>query len=262
MPDLPRTRRIHTKIGIAFLLTFVAGIVDIEGFLTVYHLFVAHMTGSTVHFGNMLARGHWVEVANAGTVIFCFVLGAIIGRMAIEVGKRRGLRRIASVTLIAEAILISSAMWIRTAIFAGVPASLLSPASQCMLLGLLSTAMGLQTATLTRVGPLTIHTTFVTGMLNKLAQVVSQWIFWIHDEWKRTFNFRNSLFRSREQESFREARLMLGIWIFYVLGSVVGTSMNALWSARSLYLPILLLVGATIVDQFQPLSIEEENEQA
>jgi hypothetical protein len=29
--------------------------------------------------------------------------------------------------------------------------------------------MGTQTATLTRIGPLTIHTTFVTGMLNKFA---------------------------------------------------------------------------------------------
>ena len=33
--------------------------------------------------------------------------------------------------------------------------------------------MGLQTATVTRIRAPTVHTTFVTGMLNKLAQLIS-----------------------------------------------------------------------------------------
>ena len=41
--------------------------------------------------------------------------------------------------------------------------------------------MGLQTATLTRIGPLTIHTTFVTGMLNKFAQLLAHGMYHAYD---------------------------------------------------------------------------------
>jgi hypothetical protein len=40
-------------------------------------------------------------------------------------------------------------------------------------LATLAAAMGIQTATLTGIGPLTAHTTFVTGMINKLAALES-----------------------------------------------------------------------------------------
>ena len=43
-PGNPRTR---AKSLVALLLTFAAGIIDIVGYITVYHLFVAHMTGNT-----------------------------------------------------------------------------------------------------------------------------------------------------------------------------------------------------------------------
>lgn len=42
----------------AVLLTFVAGWVDIVGYLAVYHLFTANMTGTTVHLGHDLITGH------------------------------------------------------------------------------------------------------------------------------------------------------------------------------------------------------------
>lgn len=50
-----------------------------------------------------------------------------------------------------------------------------------VILSLFAGAMGIQTATLTRIGPLTVHTTFVTGRRNKLAQLVTRWIFLEHD---------------------------------------------------------------------------------
>jgi hypothetical protein len=46
---------------------------------------------------------------------------------------------------------------------------------------MLAAAMGLQTATVTRVGLVTVHTRFVTVMINKLAQLPSQAVFLTYD---------------------------------------------------------------------------------
>lgn len=88
-------------------------------------------------------------------------------------GSRKRLRRVASVPLALDAVLI-----VGTAYWATDGPLVLASAMQCaLLLSGLATSMGLHTAILTGVGPLTVHTTFVTGMLNKLAQSVSRIAF-------------------------------------------------------------------------------------
>jgi uncharacterized membrane protein YoaK (UPF0700 family) len=57
------------------MLTFSAGMVDIVGYIALYHWFVAHMTGDTVHLGNQLVTGNWSEAEKAATVIGSFILG-------------------------------------------------------------------------------------------------------------------------------------------------------------------------------------------
>jgi uncharacterized membrane protein YoaK (UPF0700 family) len=42
------TRR-HAKSIVALLLTFAAGNIDIVGYLAIYKILTAHMTGDTVH---------------------------------------------------------------------------------------------------------------------------------------------------------------------------------------------------------------------
>jgi uncharacterized membrane protein YoaK (UPF0700 family) len=117
--------------------------------------------------------------------------------------------------------------------------------------------MGLQTATLTRIGPLTVHTTFVTDMLNKLAQALSEWFFWIHDEHKRQAEVPQILRDSPPHPACRNAVFMIAIWLSYMIGSVTGTVMNARWNIDALYLPVFILLISTASDQARPLSIGE-----
>lgn len=258
-PQTPRTR---AKSAVALLLTFAAGVVDIVAFLLVYHVFVAHMTGATVHLGNDLVAGNWAAVTRGGVTVASFVFGSIVGRSIIEAAVRKHKRAAASATLAMEAALILA--------FIGVWRMLLSPAkaqeiplrAACLLLALLAGAMGLQTATLTRIGPLTIHTTFVTGMLNKFAQLVSQWLFWVHDQWRKKVGLGEIFQGARRHLAYRNARFMSAIWVAYVAGSVAGTWMNARWNAGALYVPALILLVSVGVDQFWPLSVEEEQDQA
>ena len=84
------TSHASVKRSIAIVLTFAAGIVDIVGYMTVYHLFVAHRTGTTVHLGNKLEIGAWPDVAKAEAVLASFVVGSVVGRAIIEWGARNG----------------------------------------------------------------------------------------------------------------------------------------------------------------------------
>jgi uncharacterized membrane protein YoaK (UPF0700 family) len=252
-------RHTTTKGAVALLLTFAAGFVDIVGLLAIYKIFTAHMTGTTVRIGEQLVRGNWKAAAVAATVITSFLIGSIAGRVLIEVGTRRPLRRIASLTLGLETLLLISVAWWgnRAPQHETLGAAL---AVTCSLLSMLAAAMGLQTATLTRVGPLTIHTTFVTGMINKLAELISSWIFLDYDIGHDPAHLERP--RKERATVTREAIFIFAIWFSYLVGAVCGTWLGLLWRARALFLPCAILLLAIAVDQWRPLALEEEKEQS
>jgi len=236
-----------TKAFVALLLTFVAGCVDIVGYLMIYNMFTAHMTGNTVHLANDILQAHWPEAAMAACVIGCFVAGSIIGRTIIEMGVRSDSRSVASATLLIEAILIAAV--------ALDPGSWISGGGILVPLAMLAAAMGIQTATLTRIGSLTVHTTFVTGMLNKLAQLVSQALV-LSLDLRRGENVV-----AERGKVLGQARFIFSIWLLYLVGAGTGTWMKSIWGMRSLFLPAGLALAIIAVDQFSPLSIEEEQDQ-
>jgi uncharacterized membrane protein YoaK (UPF0700 family) len=244
--------RQRVKSAVALVLNFSAGIVDIVGYIALYHWFVAHMTGNTVHFGNELVAGKWDDAMKAGFVIASFIFGSVVGRAVIEVGARRQQQSIASVPLLVEAALISAFICMDLRATREVPLPQL-----LIMLALLALAMGLQTATLTKIGPLTIHTTFVTGMLNKFAEAISEWFFWAYDRVRGAHAWRGIT----HHRAFRNARFMTLIWVSYMCGSIVGTAMYSRWNAWVLAIPVVFLLLSAAIDQRQPLALEEEKEQ-
>src|SRR5579884_4388617 len=169
----------RTKIVIALILTFASGLVDVVGYVGIYHLFSAHVTGTTVHLGKSMVEGNGIEIVAAFSVLLAFFVGSVLGRTIIEIGARKRLRSIASVT-----IAIETAMLVFVAQVTSHPFGNLLRTAPYLLLVFLAAAMGIQTATLTGIGPLTVHTTFVTGMVNKLAQLVSHLMFRAYDRFR------------------------------------------------------------------------------
>lgn len=246
----------RVKSLVALALTFVAGWVDITGALAIYDVFTAHMTGATVRLGQHLMQRDWHDALITGVVLGTFVSGSVTGRVVIEIGSRYGIRSIASATLALEAAALAAVALIGTNLY---------PVHQsfgldCVLLGMLATAMGLQTATLTRVGPLTVHTTFVTGMLNKLAQLASHWLFRSYDLLRDESDKKDQL-RGQRQIISRQVGFLFSIWLLCLGGAAAGAAVAQSWKLKSLLLPCCLLLGAIAVDQFQPLSVEEESDQ-
>lgn len=242
-------RRINTKVAVALLLTFAAGCVDIIGYVTLYHAFTAHMTGETVLLAQNVLAAHWLDAAKAACVIASFLMGSILGRVLIEMGSRTGIRRIASATLLLEAALVMGVVPLARGHAVNEKAAL-------GLLAMLAAAMGMQTATLTRIGSLTVHTTFVTGMLNKLAQLLSQAMFLI---WDRA---RGRDTAAERRQVFRRAEFKVFIWFLYSLGAGTGVWMDQLWGLGSLLLPVGIILLGIVLDQIAPLSLEEEQEEA
>jgi uncharacterized membrane protein YoaK (UPF0700 family) len=237
------------KIAVAIMLTLAAGVIDATGFLLFLHVFTAHMTGNTVHLGIFLVQREWMEAAKAGLVIPVFLAGSLVGRIVVEYGARKHWKRAASLVFLLEAAALTEVIWTTLR-------SSESPVWSSLFL--LSFAMGLQTAALTRIGPLTVHTTFVTGMLNSLGQRISNVLFWTFD----TLSSRRKLHSLRQTRAFRETLLLSSVWIAYVLGAAVGASLALRFHSSALLLPLGILFTAVVIDQLSPLSIAEEEEEA
>jgi uncharacterized membrane protein YoaK (UPF0700 family) len=240
------------------VLSFAAGFVDIVGALSVYDLFTAHVTGTTVRFGQRLIERDWHAALAAFSIVCAFFMASLLGRILIEIGCRQEFKRISSMIFAIELALLAGVAGIGSHRLPG--ANLRSISLTCGLLAMLAAAMGLQTASLTRIGALTVHTTFVTGMMNKLAQVVSRWVFGIVDLIFQEESGKVELRREISRDA-RQARFLLSIWTSYLAGAAGGTWVGKTQQLHSLYVPCGILLAVIVVDQVQPLSIEEEKEQ-
>ncbi len=238
------------KLIVALLLAFGSGLVDIIGYLGVFHLFTAHLTGTTVQLGRSLVDHVWTDALAAAIIVIAFMCGSLAGRAAIEMGSRKHNRSIASATLATEMLLLLLVLPIAGSFvrkpYAGI--------------ALLAAAMGMQTATLTGVGPLTVHTTFVTEMMNKIAQLVSHIGFRAYD--LRKPHSKTSAILRDQRRDMKMLLFLSGIWGFYVAGAILGTWSFNNWKLKALSIAIALLILCLAVDQWWPLSIEEEKEQS
>lgn len=257
-----KSPRTQAKSIVALVLTFVAGYVDIVGALTVYNVFTAHMTGTTVRLGQQLVQRNWNAVAVGVIVIAAFIVGSVVGRAIIEAGSRLKIRHIGSITLALETLLLAALIPVGTQSLYVTASHAPSVRILCILLGVLAFAMGLQTATLTRIGPLTVHTTFVTGMLNKLAQLISHYLFYTYDLLNKSSHLEKAHLLTLRNAVARQARFIFAIWVVYLAGAACGTWLGLRWQLQSFYLPCCLLIGSVIVEQIEPLSLEEEQDQS
>jgi uncharacterized membrane protein YoaK (UPF0700 family) len=243
----------HGKQWVAAILTCVAGFVDVVGYITLSEIFTANMSGNSIHIGQFLVDRNTQIVLAPAIAVFSYVTALIATRIIIEIGARHHLESIATWTLLLEFVLLI------TAVLAGDPFvhnGLIAPSSSMRLLvaALLAFAMGSQNATLTKVGPLTVYTTFVTGTLTKFAQRLSMWTFRVYDQGR--FSFKSQI----ADADFRESVFLLSIWISYVVGATIGAIFRKRLELEALLIPTMVIFALILLDQIRPMSLEEERE--
>lgn len=155
----------------AFLLAFVAGVINVVGLLSFQHQSVSHLTGSASLFSLKLAQGQWQQVWHLCGVMFYFFIGALLSGLIIQnatlrLGKRYG------AALALESLFLLIAL-------------------QLLLTGSnsgdfwASAACGLQNAMVSTYSGAVIRTTHITGTVTDLGSYLGQRLRGIHVESRR-----------------------------------------------------------------------------
>src|SRR5271157_182245 len=224
------------KIGIALSLTGVGGFVDAVGYVALFQIFTANMSGNSVHVGIDLGRLDFSDLMRPACAISAYVTGVVLTRITVQAAARNEIKRIASFTLATEALLLLLFARATPAMHLGEIVELHSP-TYFLLVALLAFAMGVQTVTLTHIGPLTIYTTFVTGTLTKFAESFTEALFWTYDRLRQSQAVSEVVRLAAKQGDVRHAFLLAAAWICYLAGAAFGTLIKHRWELRALYFP-------------------------
>jgi uncharacterized membrane protein YoaK (UPF0700 family) len=237
------------RARLALLLSTTAGFVDAVGWLELSHVYTANMTGNTVDVGRGLALFDLAEVALRAWPIGMFVAGLLISSLVFEAGRRRRARRTPALVLALEAALLLAFAASGGRSQAARPGG----ASFYLLVALPCVAMGLQNATLTRVGALTVRTTHVTGTLSRMAGFLAEWVVSAYDRLRGTGS------RPR-RASARKALLLFGLWSGYVAGATAGVVLLKQWLSWALAFPAVALFAAAAVAALHPYAATRAHE--
>jgi uncharacterized membrane protein YoaK (UPF0700 family) len=212
-----KTRTLKHNLRIASLLSFVAGIVNVAGFLAVQRL-TTNVTGHFAFFVDELFKLNFWQGFIYFLYIFFFLLGSFVSNLIVEVLSKTNARIIYIVPVIIE-----SAILFLVAAFGQL---LISQNSNLLAFALLF-AMGLQNSLVTTISNSTVRTTHLTGLFTDLGIELSQLFFYKENDQK------NRLYAS--------IKLRLMIICFFFFGGLLG---GILYSEIHLY---VLAIAGTIL---------------
>lgn len=228
----------------AVLLTFVAGWVNTGGYVWTLHVLTGNMSGNTVESALYVLSGHSDIAWMHATALLLFLGGLLACRFLHDDLVRRLWRSTACVTLTIELLLVIAAT---TLLFQPVPHPL-------AFIACLAFALGLQNATLTRIGILDLRTTHVTGTISHFAEALADYIFWVRDEWHRPdVPFHHLPRDSWHNQSFQTFVTTFALWVAFFLGAIGFLLAQKQLGYLALLPPMVLLLGAIISDLLSPM---------
>lgn len=218
-----KARTTKHNIRIATLLSFVAGMVNVAGFLAVHRL----TTNVTGHFAFFIEEIKLLEFEK-GLIfflyIFFFFLGAFIANVIVETLGKRNVRYSYTIPILIESIILFTvayfgARWIDSA--------------PNLLAFLLLFAMGLQNALVTVISNSIVRTTHLTGLFTDLGIELSQLFF-----------FKK---RSQRKQLFASIRLHVSIiGSFFTGGIICGIIYSHIGIQVLAISGLILLVGISL----------------
>lgn len=242
----------------AWTLAWAAGGVDAVGYLTLFHLFTAHMSGNSAAMGAEVGRGAWTEGFRRLFPIPVFVAGVALGAVVTETGLRRKAVRPLLPTLGLEVALLAGFLFWGHALQG--QRELHAPAGPAYygLAALPALAMGVQNAALRRVGKVNVRTTYVTGMLTNFTETAVEVGYWLRDRTKGRGRRRLllALRVAPRRPAARRISLFGGIWAVYVVGALLGGALQGRWGFWALLPPLAGLLGLIVADLRAPLPAE------
>lgn len=212
-----KTRTLKHNLRIASLLSFVAGIVNVAGFLAIQRL----TTNVTGHFAYLIDEVFRLELWKGFIYflyIFFFFLGSFTSNFLIEGISRKNKASSFTIPIFIEAGILFLAA------FTG---NLLVQSPNLLAFSLLF-SMGLQNSLVTTISNSTVRTTHLTGLFTDLGIELSQLFFYVQKEQRLKLN--------------ASIKLRLTIISFFFLGGIIG---GIFYSSIKLY--VLAIAGITLL---------------
>jgi uncharacterized membrane protein YoaK (UPF0700 family) len=248
------------KTPVALLLTGVAGYIDVFGYIFIYGIYVAHMSGNTVAAARHMVDLQWYRFLRHAWPIVTFTAGLILGAIMFEFQIRR-VRLPFAATLMLETILVGGFIIAAYGINF-VPAVPPQPAGRYYLnVALLTVAMGMQNVTIRKVGGLNVYTTFVTGSLVKFAEATASFIFWVRRRTRNRFRARIAkvIRVAPRQKDMLHVLLTGALFVSYLVGAYFGALAGLRYKLMAMFVPLAVLIIVTMYSAIRPfVQLSEE----
>lgn len=202
------------------MLSFVAGVVNVAGFLTVQKL-TTNVTGHFAFFVDEVFKQNYWEGLHYFLYILFFFLGSFFSSFSIELTSKINDRLIYRIPVVVESLILIVVAIFRQEII------LIEPN---ILAYALLFAMGLQNSLVTTISNATVRTTHLTGLFTDLGIELSQLFFY--------------KLKEQKDKLLSSIKLRLTIISFFFLGGLFG---GIFYSSIGLYVlvfaGVLLLIG-------------------
>lgn len=203
----------YTKIPIwiaigGFMLTLIAGIVNVTGIVSFQHQAVSHLTGTMSNLSiSLFNQTNSITIHLAG-IIFSFFIGAVISNLIIRdqhliFGKRYGFA------------FMYESIFLFMGYLTAMKTNLISDY-------LISMACGLQNAMATTFSGAVLRTTHVTGIVTDLGIAVG------------------SLIRGNKNV-IKSLKIHLTLLSGFIIGSTLGAFLNSIIGFKTLLIPTIVL---------------------
>lgn len=219
-----KTRTLSHNKKIASLLSFVAGVVNVAGFISVQRL-TTNVTGHFAYFVDEVFKMQFGESLIYFLYIVFFFLGSFVSSLFIEIISRKNEQYIYFIPAFAESIILIAVALLGFRLVETNP-NLIA----CTLLF----AMGLQNSLVTRISNAIVRTTHLTGLFTDLGIEISQLFFYKKPEQKEKLK--------------STIKLRLRIIVYFFLGGLAGGIFYAYLKLHVLLIPAALLLMGLFYD--------------
>ncbi len=221
-------KRTHAhNLKIATILSFVAGLVNVVGFISIGRL-TTNVTGHFAFLVNDFLNFDFIDGLILFLYLFAFFLGSFVSSTIIEITSKKSDKNIFVVPVAIEVLILLYLAFEGT--------NLVSTAPNIIAL-LLLFAMGLQNSLVTRISNAVVRTTHLTGLFTDLGIEVSQLFFY-----KEV---------AQRAKLLSNIQLRFSIITFFFIGGICGGLLYKQVGYYVLFLPSGLLVLGLIYDQLK-----------
>src|SRR6266481_3574979 len=208
---------------LSFGLAFVGGYCDAAGY-ALARTFTGHITGTLVLAAISVAGHDWRSFLRHVLAIVLFLSGVIFILVPDRFIAKAPSRFLLPIVMGVEIVLISTAYFALTS-------HLTAKFGLCV--GCLSLALGLQNGAFGQAGGISVHTTYLTGMITSLLKTESE-------------RYSSQGTASDKPVSDQKVKLLGGIWLAFVVGATAGAGMVFWFGAPGLLGAAFLLLAMVI----------------